>query len=152
MSSQLFGTTSYYLFGYTYADGELNKYPYAGSPLPDIINEGFLVIVDSKLTSVPGFNTPGQINGFARVGTFTTREEAREFYEGYREVESGLKFVTVSDTVKLHQVWVQQTSGGNYVKLLVKGITNVDDGSEKVYNEVVLEYVYQPDGSGTFPE
>lgn len=151
LSSQLFGTESYYLFGYSYDDGELYKYPFQGDPVPDIINEGFLVIEGGEEVSLPGFNTPEFVNGFALAGEFESLEDARGFYENYREVENDLQFETVSDTVELFQVWVQKTADGNYVKLLVKEIQTYEPESGKMYNEVTLEFTYQPDGSTTFP-
>ncbi len=151
LSSQLFGTESYYLFGYSYDDGESYKYPYRGEPVPDIINEGFLVIEGGGLVSLPGFNTPEFVNGFALAGEFESLEGARGFYKNYREVENDLQFETVSDTVELYQVWVQKTADDNYVKLLIKEIQTYEAESGKMYNEVTLEYTYQPDGSTTFP-
>jgi hypothetical protein len=152
LSSQFFGTDSYYQFGYSYEESEFYKYPYAGESLPDIINEGFRVIEGGEVVSIPGFNTPGQVNGFALAGEFSSQEDAREFYIGYKQVEEGALFVTVSDTVKLHQVWLQHTSAGNYVKMLVKAISSLENESGNNYNEVTLEYTYQPDGSTSFPD
>jgi hypothetical protein len=152
LSSQLFGSESYYLFGYSYEDGEFYKYPYTGERVPDIINEGFLVIEGSKQTSLPGFNTPGMVNGFALVGEFESLGDARGFYEGYDQVEEGLQFETVSDTVELYQVWVHQTSAGNYVKMVVTSILDFEVESGRPYNEVTLEYVYSPEGSTDFPD
>ncbi len=152
LSSQFFGTDSYYQFGYSFEESEFFKYPYAGEPVPDIINEGFRVIEGGEVVSLPGFNTPAQVNGFALAGEFSKQEDAREFYSGYKEVEEGVLFITVSDIVELHQVWLQQTSSGNYVKMLVKAISSLEDESGNHYNEVTLEYTYQPDGSTSFPE
>ena len=154
LSSQLFGSESYYIFGYSYEDGEMYKYSYTGftgDPVPDIINEGFLVIEGSKQISLPGFNTPALVNGFALVGEFESLGDARNFYEGYGQVEEGLQFETVSDTVELYQVWVHQTSAGNYVKMVVTNILDFEVESGRPYNEVTLEYVYSPDGSTDFP-
>lgn len=148
LSSETFGDT-YYLFGYSYEDSEFYKFQFQGEPIPDIINEGFRVLIGG---SVPGFNTPGQMNGFALVGEYGTLEEARNFYKGYKEVESGLQFEVISDTVKLYQVWVQQTDVGNYVKLLVKEIQNFGGESGDLFNEVTMDYTYQPNGSSTFPK
>lgn len=152
LSSQLFGIDSYYLFGFDYEHGEFYKYPYRNEPVPDIINETFRVYEGGNVVLLPGFNTPGQMNGFALVGEFESLESARDFYDGYSKVEGGLQFETVSDTVELYQVWVQQTSLGNYVKMLVKDIQNYETETEPLYNEVSIEYTYQPDGSSSFPE
>ncbi len=44
--------------------------------------------------SLPGFNTPGQMNGFALIGEFETLDGARSFYEGYDQVEDGIQLLT----------------------------------------------------------
>lgn len=153
LSSQLFGSDGYYLFGYSYEDGEMYKYSYPGEPpLPDIINEGTRVIEDGETVFYPSFNTPAQVNGFALIGEFTSSENAREFYEDYDTVEEGLNFGTPSGIVELNQVWIQKTSSENYVKLLVRNISNFEIGSGADYNEIILEYTYQPDGSKSFPD
>lgn len=150
LSSELFGSDTYYLFGYSYEYGEYYRYPYQGEPKPDIINEGYLVIDDGEVVHLPGFNTPGQMNGFALVGEYETLEEAKGFYDGLLAAERDLQFETVSDTVELYQVWVQRTSLGNYVKLLVKDISTLESESGTMYSVVNMDYTYQPDGSNTF--
>ena len=152
LSSEKFGSSSYHLLGYKYEDGEFYRYPYQGDPVPDIINEGYLIIDGGGLTSLPGFNTPGQMNGFALVGEFENLDDARNYYKDYAEVEDGLQFETVSDTVELYQVWVQLTEIGNYAKLLIKDIKHLEGEGGSVYNDVILNYTYQPDGSTKFPD
>ena len=153
LSSESFGTTSYYLLGYHYEESEFFRYPSQGDLVPDIINEGYRVLGnEGTVISLPGFNTPSQMNGFALVGEFESLEGARSFYEAYKEVEDKLQFEVISDTVKLFQVWVQQTSSDKYVKLLVKDILDHEGNSGILFNDVLLEYTYQPDGSTTFPE
>ena len=65
LSSELHGTESYYINGYSFEDGQMYAYSIArqGGPLPDIINEGSPVIEDGQEHSLPGFNPPGQVNG-----------------------------------------------------------------------------------------
>ncbi|HDS06827.1 MAG TPA: hypothetical protein ENO05_04300 [Bacteroides sp.] len=152
LSSQLFGSESYYLFGFGYEQAEYYRYPYQGEPVPDIINEAYRMIEGGEVKVLPGFNIPAQVNGFALVGEFTTLAEARSFYDDYKAVEQGLQFETVSDTVELFQVWIQQTSLGNYVKLLVKDINTLQGESGDLYSEVVMDYVYQSDGTPEFPD
>ena len=151
LSSETFGDT-YYLFGYSFENSDFYRFKFQGEPLPDIINEAFRVLADGKVFSLPGFNTPGQMNGFALVGEHENLEDARTFYEEYTDVETGLQFEIVSDTVELYQVWVQKTKAGNYVKLLIKEIQNFEGETGASFNEVTMDYTYQPDGSTTFPK
>lgn len=152
LSSQLFGSENYYLYGYGYEQAEYYRYPFQGEPIPDIINEAYRVIEDGEVKVLPGFNIPLQVNGFALVGEFLSLEEARTFYNDYRHVEEGLQYETISDTVEQYQVWIQKTSAGNYVKLMVKEIETLQGETGDAYSEVTLEYTYQPDGSTEFPD
>jgi hypothetical protein len=152
LSSQLFGVEDYYIYGYSYEESEMCRYPYAGDPVPDIINEGIRSIGGSGVVYLPGFNTPGQANGFALVGEFGSLEDATAFFEGYREVEDELQFEAVTDTVELYQVWIQLTSAGNYAKLLVTDIREFETEAGSIHNEVSLRFRYQSDGSASFPE
>ena len=150
LSSQLFGAESYYLFGYNFEESGMFKYPVKDEAIPDIINEGFPVIGGESESSLPGFNTPGRLNGFALVGEFPNAEDAKSFFNDYTRVEEGLQYHILSDTVKLHQVWVQKTSAGNYAKILVRDIVQVEVTSGSAYNEVTLEFNYSNDGSAEF--
>lgn len=150
LSSQLHGTESYYLYGFSFESGEMYRYPNQDDPIPDIINEGFPVTDGSVESSVPGFNTPARVNGFALVGEFSTWDDARFFYDGYSTVEEDLWYETVSDTVKLYQVWVQKTSAGKFAKMIIRDIQHFEAETGSPYNEVFLEYAYSPDGSTEF--
>ena len=151
LSSEKSGTETYYLYGYSYEDSEFYRYPYEQDPLPVIINEGFRVIQDGETIELPGFNTPGRTNGFALAGEFLNLDDAQDFYDNYDRVEDGLQFAVVSDIVKEFQVWIQQTSAGNYVKLLVKEAESLEGDANNKYSEVLIEYTYQPNGSRDFP-
>ncbi len=154
LSSQLFGADSYYLFGYHFEDADYYRFPFQGDPVPDLINEGIRILQGGEVVVLPQFNTPvtGDKIGFAKIGEFADLEQARTVYEGYRTVGSDLQFETLSDTVELYQVWVQKTVEGNYAKMLVTNIRFDQSESGNKFNEVVMEYTYQPNGSATFPE
>lgn len=152
LSSQLFGSDSYYLFGYKYEDSDFYRYPFRSEPVPDIINEAFRVIQGVEVGLLPGFNTPSQVNGFALLGEFSSLEEADEFYRTYLTVQDDLQYETVSDTVELYQVWIQKTAENNYVKMLIRDIATMTGETGAMYNEVTIEYTYQPDGSRTFSD
>ena len=152
LSSEKSGTEVYYLFGYSYEDSEFYRFPYEKDPYPDIINEGHRVLDGDETIELPGFNTPGQKNGFALVGEFANLDDARDFYNGYNTVEEGLQYSVVSDIVEAYQVWGQQTSAGNYVKLLVKEAASLEGEAGNKYSEVLLDYTYQPNGSRDFSD
>ena len=143
---------TFHQFGYSYEDSEFYRFPYEKDPLPDIINEGFRVLDGSEVIELPGFNTPGRSNGFALVGEFSNLSDARDFYDDYMRVEDGLQFAVESDIVEEFQVWIQMTSIGNYVKLLVKEAESLEGEEGSKYSEVLLDYTYQSNGSKDFPD
>ena len=152
LSSEKFLAESYYLFGYSYEDSEFYRFPFEKDPLPDIINEGTRVLQGDETFELCSFNTPGQSNGFALVGEFSNLDDAKDFYKDYRKVEDGLQFSVESGIVEAYQVWIQQTSAGNYVKLLVKEANSLEGEEGNKYSEALLDYTYQPNGSKDFPD
>lgn len=152
LSSEKFGTEVYHLLGYSYEDSEFYRFPYEKDPTPDIINEGTRVLQGESTIELPSFNTPGQTNGFALVGEFTNLDDARQFYKDYGSVEEGLQFVVQTGIVKANQVWVQMTSAGNYVKLLLKEVESLEGEAGDKYSEVLMDYTYQPNGTRNFPD
>jgi hypothetical protein len=152
LSSEKTLDEAYYLFGYSYEDSEFYRYPYEKDPTPDIINEGTRVIQGNETIELVSFNTPGQSNGFALVGEFSNLDDAKDFFNDYKRVEDGLQFSVESGIVEAYQVWVQLTSAGNYVKLLVKEVNSLEGDEENKYSEALLKYTYQPNGSKDFPD
>ena len=157
LSSQLFGADSYYLFGFHFEDADYYRYRFQGDPVPDIINDGMRILQGGEVVVLPQFTVPieGTVLdkiGFAKIGEFGNLEDARSFYESYGSVGNDLQFELNSDTVELYQVYVQKTIAGNYAKLLVTNIRFDQSESGNKFNEVVMEYTYQPNGSATFPE
>ena len=150
LSSEKYLDQTYYLFGYSYEDSEFYRYPYDQDPTPDIINEGTRVIDGQETIELSSFNTPGETNGFALVGEFSNQNDARDFYNNYNTVEQGLQFTVESSIVEAFQVWVQLTSAGNYVKLLVKEVNSLEGEEGNKYSEAHLDYTYQPNGSRDF--
>lgn len=151
-SEKSLGESTYHVFGYSYEDSEFYRFPYEQDPLPDIINEGTRVLQGDETIELSSFNTPGQSNGFALVGEFLNLDDANDFYNDYNRVEDGLQFSIESGIVEAYQVWVQQTSIGNYVKLLVKEVNSLEGDEGNKYSEALLKYTYQPNGSLDFPD
>ncbi len=150
LSSEKFLVESYYLFGYSYEDSEFYRYPFEKDPVPDIINEGYRVLQGDETIELPGFTTPGLMNGFALIGEFDNLGDAEDFYKDYKTVDDGLQFVVESEIVEAYEVWIQKTSKGNYVKLLVKEVASLEGEEGNKYSEALIEYTYQPNGSRDF--
>ena len=151
-SEKFLEESTFHQFGYSYEDSEFYRFRYEKDPLPDIINEGTRVLDGQETIELSSFNTPGQINGFALVGEFSNLDDAEDFYKDYKRVEDGLQFSVESGIVEAYQVWVQMTSAGNYVKLLVKEVNSLEGDEGNKYSEALLDYTYQPNGDRDFPK
>ena len=152
LSSEKLGTDVYHVLGYSYDDSEFYRFPHEKDPVPDIINEGTRVLQDGATVELPSFTTPGYTNGFALVGEFTSLDDARDFYRDYKKVEEDLQYAVETGIVEAFQVWIQKTSGGNYVKLLLKEVESLEGEGGDKYSEVLMNFTYQPDGSRNFPD
>jgi len=151
-SEKFLSGDDYYQFGYSYEDSEFYRFRYEKDPLPDIINEGTRMLDGTGTIELPSFNTPGQVNGFALAGEFASLEEAKSFYNDYNKVEDQLQFVVETNIIEPYQVWIQKTSSGNFVKLLVKEANSFEGEGDVKYSEALLEYTYQPKDSDEFPD
>lgn len=151
LSSQLFGSETYFLYGYNYSLSDYIKYsfPFQGSSIPDLINLPFKN-TDGTL-SAPGFNAPTGVNGFNLLGEFASQGDAKEFYDNYKDAASINTFSVDSDTVRTNQVWLQKTKQAHYVKMLVKKIDYYTDGFGADYVVVSMDFKYQNNGSAIFP-
>jgi len=159
LSSELFGTDSYYLFGYHYEDGEFYRFkiphdPFQGDPVPDIINEPVRTLQNGEVVVLPQFTSPnkGEKVGLALIGKFQSLEDARNFYNDYNTVANDLQYEIESEIVEPYQVWIQRTGAGNYAKLLIKDILYDQGETGNKFSIVVMEFTYQPNGSSTFPD
>ena len=151
LSSEKYLAESYYLFGYSYEDSEFYRYPFEKDPHPDIINEGTRVLDGQETIELSSFNTPGQTNGFALVGELSNLNDARDFYNEYNTVEEGLQFSVEGGIVEAYQVWVQLTSAGNYVKLLVKEVNSLEGRKETNTVRPIWIIHTSPMGQRIFP-
>lgn len=152
LSSEKLGTEVYHVLGYTYEDSEFYRFPHDKDPIPDIINEGTRVLQGGVTVELPSFTTPDYTDGFALVGEFNNLDDARDFYRDYKKVEENLQYAVETGIVEAFQVWVQKTSKGNYVKLLLKEVELLEGEGGDKYSEVLLNYTYQSDGSRNFPD
>lgn len=137
------------VYGYNFEMGKRLIFPApVGEPLPDIIVDRYRLLDGSVK---PGFTSPANTNGFALAGAFDNLQESLDYYENeLLTFDANAEFSPSSDTVREFQVWVLKTTLNKYVKLHVREIWTIDDVTGK-FNEVMVDYYYQPDGTATFP-
>ncbi len=137
------------VYGYNFELAKSTSFPSTGEPLPDIIVDQFRLIDGSVK---PGFSSPDNPDGFWKAGEFGTLSESMDFFEKELQVvDPTVDFTPSTDTVRIFQVYVLKTTSGNYAKIHVSEIWEIDDAAGK-HNDVQIDYHYQPGGSNSFTD
>jgi hypothetical protein len=141
----LYGTGPYYAYGFSVTLGK--NISTSTSPL-DVITILADIDINNNVRKV-GFFTDNYLYSFYRVGQYADSAAASLAFNNLKSFtdppwsESG-------DSVRANQIWLYRTSINSYAKLRV--ISTVGEKRDsKPYAECTFEWVYQPDGSLTFP-
>ena len=137
-------THNYY--GFSFSKATVNLYNVANSTdLPD-----FVVVDYFDLKTLQAFNSDNIEDSFALAGTFSTADSALTFFNNYLEVNPG-SYVGLANPVLENQVWIFKTRSGNFGKMLILTTLSFEKNSNMI-SEVQFKWVYQPNGSSTFPK
>jgi hypothetical protein len=143
----LYGTGPYYAQGFSVPTGRLVST--LNNPLDVItINEDHDVnFVVRKLY----FSTSSYKNSFALFGKYNSEGEAIQVFNELTSF-TDQTWSELADSVEANQIWLYKTSSGNYAKIRVAGTyTEKRDNMVFPYAECTFQWVYQPDGTLTFP-
>jgi hypothetical protein len=146
LSSETFGTQTYYSMGYSFETQEFLKRIGSGSEIDIYLNE--ILNPQGELTGVQfATNTISESTfGFYLNATLEDSVEAKNYYDNYI-VADFPEYVPLSDTIKEFQVYTFRTWKLNYVKFFVSDIRVFYSGDRADFMEVDLEYFIQRDGS-----
>ncbi|MCU0459142.1 MAG: hypothetical protein MUE37_08670 [Bacteroidales bacterium] len=86
---------------------------------------------------------------FALAGTYGTAADAVSAFNALKSVGS-YTWIDLAAPLQANQVWVIKTRDANYAKLRIISVTIDTQGDDPVAT-CMLEWVWQPDGSATFP-
>lgn len=149
LSSELFGTVSWYVQGYRFETEEYLNYPGTGD-VPDLLLEN-LRRPDGQIVAT-GFSSPGNLHAFLLKGTYASPSEAGSAYDALLSADTLSAYSDISDTLRENQLWLFRTSEGRYAKILVEDITSAIGLSGSPHYEVLIRYRYQPDDSPALGE
>ncbi len=142
------GTGPYYAMGFSVPTGTLVST--LNNPL-DLIT----ILVDFDTAYVVRklyFSTSNFKNSFALYGTYGSEADAKQAFDDLTSFTIP-SLSELADDVKPHQLWLYKTSSGKYAKIrIISTFTEKRDNNNFPYAECTFEWVYQPDGSTTFPE
>jgi len=141
IDNSLFGTGPYYAMGFNFATAE--KVSSLHSPKPDLILElgGTLDIFILQ--------TGTGLNGFFLKGEYADAASASQAFNNLTAF-SVSDWLEWANPVKPNQVWIYRSADEHYAKIRIIS-TSSEDLNPRDYAECSFEWVYQPDGSLTFP-
>ncbi len=128
-------TQSYNLYGFSFVEASLVS----------VLESGDYITVGCANGTV-NLQTDSYINSFYLFGAYDDAVAAENAFNGLTSA-SVAAWSEWANPVTVNQVWIFRTSEKNYVKLWIKAITIEE--TDQV--ECTFAWVYQPDGTLTFP-
>jgi hypothetical protein len=146
LDNKLYGSGPYYAIGFTFLTGKLTATN--ESPQPDIT---LLASSDAQGNLIGAyFSTSAFLPSFGKVGDYASAAEATTAFNALTEVPQALSWVELALPLSVNQIWIIKTRDGNYAKVKITGLR--DEVTEGIlYVECTFEWVFQADGSTTFP-
>ena len=142
IDNTLYGIGPYYAFGFSFVLAE--KVSTLDNPAPDIT-------IDND--DVPGnlmFEANNRSNSFFLVGEYLPAEALQTFNSLTTISILGHQWQGIGHLVRPNQVWIYRSGTEHYTKIRIIS-TKSESQSPRDYAECTFDWMYQPDGSLTFP-
>lgn len=150
LSSKFYGTTLYYVYGFSFELNESVPSINSGGKLYDIIPENVME-PGGNVIGVQLGTEPGNQNGILLNNSFENLSEAQNYFMNYTNAIDG-PWQNLSDTISAFQVYTFKSYLNNFVKFYVKDVRIIDGNVDPDYVEVDIHYYIQADGSPVFSE
>jgi hypothetical protein len=136
-------SSTYYVYGFSFSQAKLVST--IETPWPDITVD----VIKDNLPYRLSFQTRNQNPSFYKVGDFPDEAAAIAAFDNLKTV-SVTQWSDMADPIKDNQVWIYRSQNEQYTKIRIVSTVNEMRGLI-AYGECTFEWVYQPDGSTTFP-
>lgn len=147
LDNKLYGTTTYYALGFTFSTAKMSST--LNIPPPDITIDAFSINVSGHDSLVLFFYSNNYLPSFFCYGNYPDATAASQAFKNLISF-SPPQWTDLGDNVNANQIWLFKTSNETYAKLRVVS-TIRGPGQIKPEAQCTFEWVYQPDGSVTFP-
>lgn len=145
LDNELYGSGPYYALGFSFEKGKTVST--LSTPEPDITIQAGSLTQGGPVEPFMSANTFEP--AFALEGEYSSETTARDAFNNLKSVGS-VSYIEIGAPLKANQVWVIRTEGKKYAKIRTIEVT-IDTQSSPPYALCRFEWVYQPDGSATFP-
>jgi hypothetical protein len=141
IDNNLYGSGPYYANGFLFSQAK--KVSTLDTPEPDITidNDGTLL---NLILQTNNFK-----DSFYKAGEYASATLAEQAFVGLTSY-SVPQWAAWGFQIKANQIWIFRTSGERYVKIRIINIIS-EVRNNRNYAECTFQWVYQPDGSLTFP-
>jgi hypothetical protein len=147
INNLLSGAGPYYALGFSVTTG--NTVSTLKSPLDVItINADFDINYNVRKIYFATYNFS---NSFYRYGVYPDATTTSNAFNSLKSFTEPATWKEIGDSVKINQIWIYKTSTSGFAKLKVTG-TAAEKRDAKPYAECTFDWVYQPDGTYTFPK
>lgn len=136
-------TTTYFVYGFSFSQAKLVSN--LGTPGSDIIVYVNVDNLPARLTLQANNLKPS----FFKVGDFADETAAITAFNNLKTF-SASQWTDMADPINANQVWIYRSGSDTYTKIRI--VSAVNETRQTVpYGECTFQWVYQPDGSLTFP-
>jgi hypothetical protein len=136
-------STTYYQYGFYFPGAKLVAT--TTTPGPDII----LFVNNDSGTPRITLQSDNLNPSFFKVGDYSDAPTAQSAFDNLKTV-SVSQWTDMADPITANQVWIYRSGSENYTKIRIVSIVN-EMRQSVAYGECTFQWVYQPDGSLTFP-
>jgi len=134
---------SFFVYGFSFSQAKL---------ISNNVNPGSDIIVDVISDNIPSRLTLQANNmnpSFFKVGDYADESSARAAFDNLKAF-SVTAWEDMADPLSANQVWIYRSGSETYAKIRI--ISTVNEIRQTIpYGECTFQWVYQPDGSLTFP-
>jgi hypothetical protein len=136
-------STTYYNYGFSFSGAKLVST--STNPGPDITIYVNIDNITPRLTLQSNNLKPS----FFKIGDFADETTAQSAFDNLKTF-SVTQWQDMADPISSNQVWIYRSGNDDYTKFRI--VSTVNETRQGIaYGECTFQWVYQPDGSLTFP-
>ena len=144
IDNKTYQSTTYYVYGFSFS--KAIKVSTLENPGPDVT---VYVNTDTPPDSWLYLQADNLNPSFYKIGDYADVQSASAAFDNLKTV-GNYQWTEIAQPITPNQVWVYKTGTPCYAKIRI--ISTVNEIRETIpYGECAFEWVYQPDGSKTFP-
>ncbi len=143
IDSKIYQSTTYYAYGFSFSKAK--KVSTLETPGPDVT----LFVITGDPANRLTFQVSNLNPSFYKLGDYPDAQSASAAFDDLKTVGS-YQWTEMADPVLANQVWVYRTGTETYAKVrIISTVNEIRD--DLPFGACTFEWVYQPDGSTTFP-